>query len=231
MREALLSLEESRKSKVTAPSAVSIKRWFSKLNYNSIKQKHFQLARKHHPVNTGRKLYPAAPNGYTTRPAPPQDRWVRHMHTPSPTATTLISCILRPGTARWQCSIGFFRSHLATERFPHRNHAHLHPQTTVAVLQRPGIGLFRAPRQNMYVAPGAQEPLTVSLCEPSSAPPFVKLALHHLPLCTFLFSSARNDGGETNPHNDGGETNPHTDGGETNPTRIRSLHVSSRVHN
>ena len=79
---------------------------------------------------------------------------------------------------------------------------------TVAVLQWPGIGLFRAPRQNMYVAPGAQEPLTVSLCEPSSAPPFVNLALHHLPLCTFLFSSARNDGGETNPHNDGGETNP-----------------------
>ena len=92
----------------------------------------------------------------------------------------------------------------------------------------------------MYVAPGAQEPLTVSLCEPSSAPPFVNLALHHLPLCTFLFSSARNDGDETNPHNDsdetnphndGGETNPHNDGGETNATRIRSSHASSRGHN
>ena len=38
--------------------------------------------------------------------------------------------------------------------------------------------------------------------------------------CTFLISSARSDGDETNPHDDGSETNP-----------TRSLHLSSRGHN
>jgi hypothetical protein len=184
MREALLSLGEPKVECDRAERHVSIirvrgSRTPNVRSYNSIKQNApFSSLESATRSIRGRKLYPAAPNRATQHDLHTTRKIVRHMHTPSPTTTTLISCILRPGSARWQCSIGLFRSHLATERFPHRNHAHLHPQTTVAVQHWPGIGLFRAPRQNMYVAPGAQEPLTVSLCEPSSAPP----SSVHLPL-------------------------------------------------
>jgi hypothetical protein len=157
-----------------------LERLIRSYNTTAIKQNALSARSKAPPGQYRSKIVPRGTKRRHNTTCTPQDRYkiVRHMHTPSPTATTLISCILRPGTARWQCSIGLFRSHLATERFPHRNHAHLHPQTTVAAQHWPGIGLFRAPRQNMYVAPGAQEPLTVSLCEPSSAPP----SSVHLPL-------------------------------------------------
>ena len=222
MREALLSLAlilliwpkvESDRRAPLRPITMVI---------NSIKHKHFQLARKRPtrsiPVENCTPRHQTATHEC---PARHKIDSAPHAH-PQPHRNHTHS--LHPQTRNRAAAV---QHRLVQISSRHRTVSSPQPRSfasteTVAVLQWPGIGLFRAPRQNMYVAPGAQEPLAVSLCEPSSAPPFVNLALHHLPLCTFLFSSARNDGGETNPHNDGGETNP---------TRIRSLHVSSRGHN